>query len=146
MKICSIDNCNRKHKAKGLCIYHYYRSDEVKQRDRKRYQNDIEYQRQRSREKGMRKRSYHTKYSMERNKRFAEILGLKYTQFIYQLQKKKQEVKERDHNNCQVCNKPSQIVHHLLYRQFYPKLTLNSNNMIALCNDCHYHTHGRCLN
>ena len=143
MRLCSIDNCNRIYKAKGMCMYHYNRSDDVKQRDRQRYQNNIEYQRQRSRIKNKKTQKYHTKYTMDRNTRFVKLLNITYTQFVYQLQQLKKKVKTRDDNTCQTCGGSPDIVHHIIHRQYYPKLTLNENNMITLCKDCHKQVHGR---
>lgn len=55
-------------------------------------------------------------------------------------------IRKRDNQLCQVCGDKGTQSHHIFYQKHYPKLALNFNNGITLCNDCHYHVHGRCLN
>jgi len=44
--------------------------------------------------------------------------------------------------NCQTCgSKENLIAHHLFYKAMYPELSLNENNGICLCKECHYELH-----
>lgn len=54
----------------------------------------------------------------------------------------KRTIQKRD-KNCQICGGENDLqAHHILYREYYPKLTLNTNNGILLCRQHHYETHG----
>ena len=51
-------------------------------------------------------------------------------------------VLKRDGYQCQLCTNQAVVSHHILYKSLYPNLSLNKNNGIALCLNCHYETHG----
>ena len=51
-------------------------------------------------------------------------------------------IKKQNNNQCQTCGNEAQHAHHILYRKNYPELQFNINNGIALCQKCHYETHG----
>lgn len=52
-------------------------------------------------------------------------------------------VYKRDGLRCQICGTiKSLCIHHILYRQFYPKLKNNTNNGIVLCQLHESQTHG----
>jgi len=54
----------------------------------------------------------------------------------------KRTVQKRD-KICQVCGTDKNLnAHHILHRKHYPKLALNVNNGIILCNEHHNETHG----
>lgn len=58
----------------------------------------------------------------------------------------KGDIKNRD-KSCQICgNSENLISHHIFYKDHYPKLALNMNNGILLCNEHHNECHGVCLN
>ncbi len=44
--------------------------------------------------------------------------------------------------SCKICADKATHTHHLLYRQYYPKLALNLNNGIPLCTAHHNEVHG----
>jgi len=55
-------------------------------------------------------------------------------------------VKKRD-NKCQKCGSKENLeAHHMLHKAKFPELSLNINNGITLCLDCHYEVHGKQLN
>ena len=54
-----------------------------------------------------------------------------------------QTIRQNSNNKCQICGNPSNEVHHLFYKSFYPELSLNLNNGIALCYTHHYEVHGK---
>jgi 5-methylcytosine-specific restriction endonuclease McrA len=140
LRTCELENCTRKYKANGLCQYHYYRSDKYRELDKNRYKNNIEYERERSRIKSKNNRSEYNRRGIEYRTKIANILGLSYTQFTYQLQKTKKEVLNRD-ELCIFCGGNAEVVHHELERKDYPELTLTENNMVSLCNTCHKNHH-----
>lgn len=47
--------------------------------------------------------------------------------------------------SCKICADKATHTHHLLYRQYYPKLALNLNNGIPLCTAHHNEAHGKHL-
>ena len=141
MRQCSIENCTRKYRTNGLCQYHYNRSDKYKSIDQKRYRDNLEFQRERSRIKSRGHNPKKNQQSIEYRTRIAKTLGLSYTQFTHQLQLVKKFVLQRD-GFCVHCGDKAEIVHHELDRKTYPEFTLTENNMIALCIDCHKLHHG----
>jgi 5-methylcytosine-specific restriction endonuclease McrA len=54
-------------------------------------------------------------------------------------------IMKRDHYSCVKCGRPAQEVHHIkhLTREniWDPKITLNPDNLEALCRDCHFRQH-----
>ena len=61
-------------------------------------------------------------------------------------------IKTRDKQTCQVCGfnnskaDPRYLVaHHIIHKGTYPRLKLNPNNGITLCNVCERQTHGEGL-
>ena len=51
-------------------------------------------------------------------------------------------VKKLGHGLCQVCPNPATVAHHIIHKAKYPALSLNVNNGIPLCDDCHGESHG----
>ena len=141
LRTCELDNCTRKYKANGLCQYHYYRSDKYKTLDQKRYIDNLEFQRERSRIKSRGHKPKKNRQGIEYRTRLAKAVGLSYTQFTHQLQLVKKSVLQRD-GACIHCGDKAEIVHHELERKDYPELTLTENNLVSLCNMCHKIHHG----
>lgn len=54
-------------------------------------------------------------------------------------------VRMRDRYTCQKCGRPMQEVHHKIHLSkeniWDPKITLNPDNLISLCRDCHFRQH-----
>lgn len=48
------------------------------------------------------------------------------------------EIRQKDNNQCQICNKYGDEVHHIDYN----KQNANRNNLITLCDSCHGMTNG----
>jgi 5-methylcytosine-specific restriction endonuclease McrA len=58
----------------------------------------------------------------------------------------KSDIKNRD-KSCQICGSSTNLIsHHILHKEYYPKMALNTNNGIVLCNEHHNECHGVCLN
>ena len=140
MKVCIKDNCEGKSSVYGLCRPHYYRSEKYRELDKKRYRNNLESERQRSRIKN-KNYSKRNQKGIEYRTRLAKAVGLSYTQFTHQLQIVKKSVLQRD-GACVHCGDKAEIVHHELERKDYPELVLTENNMVSLCNTCHKMQHG----
>lgn len=51
----------------------------------------------------------------------------------------------RDRYVCQICGRPAQEVHHIVHLSklnvMDPKISLNPDNLISLCRDCHCAQH-----
>lgn len=138
---CKIENCIGESSVYGLCRFHYYRSEKYRELDKKRYRNNLEYERERNRIKSRTYNPERNRQGMEYRTKIAESLGLSYTQFTHQLQKIKKIILQRD-EFCIFCGDKAELVHHELERKDYPELTLIENNMIALCKMCHKIHHG----
>jgi len=141
MKVCIKDNCEGKSSVYGLCRPHYYRSEKYRELDKKRYINNLEHERERSRIKSRGYNPKKNKQGMEYRTRIAEAVGLSYTQFTHQLQLVKKKALQRD-EFCIHCGGKAEIVHHDLEKKDYPELALTENNLVSLCNECHKIHHG----
>jgi 5-methylcytosine-specific restriction endonuclease McrA len=58
------------------------------------------------------------------------------------------EVLKESHNECQICKAkglyvPATTVHHIRTVREAPWLALTKNNLLAVCDDCHYNIHHR---
>jgi len=51
-------------------------------------------------------------------------------------------VKKLGNGLCLVCNGTATVSHHIIHKAKYPALSLNINNGIPLCDDCHGESHG----
>ena len=72
-------------------------------------------------------------------------LSLNMTQFKIGMALKSWSQTVRKNNpNC-FCGKKADVTHHLLYKQYNPKLMLNINNGLPLCTEHHNEVHGRKL-
>ncbi len=59
---------------------------------------------------------------------------------------KRLEVLKEQHCECQHCKKkgifvPADTVHHVKFLRKHPSLALSNDNLLALCNECHYEIH-----
>ena len=53
-------------------------------------------------------------------------------------------VKDRDKWRCKICGTKKRVVsHHIIFKVYYPKLSLVNNNGITLCKPCEDQAHGR---
>ncbi len=62
--------------------------------------------------------------------------------YMYALLSWSATIKKQFNNQCQNCPSQSEISHHILHKSKYPALSLNVNNGIALCKNCHNEVHG----
>jgi 5-methylcytosine-specific restriction endonuclease McrA len=72
-------------------------------------------------------------------------LDLSFDAYQFALRKWSGFIRAEQNNKCQICFKEATAVHHIFHKVLYPKLSLNFNNGICLCNDCHNESHGKCL-
>ncbi len=51
----------------------------------------------------------------------------------------------RDHYLCVKCGRPAEVVHHKIHLNpaniWDPKVSMNPDNLVSLCSDCHYEEH-----
>lgn len=60
----------------------------------------------------------------------------------------REEILQEQHHECQLCKEkglfmPAVTVHHIKYVRQHPELALTKNNLIAVCEECHYDIHHR---
>lgn len=55
---------------------------------------------------------------------------------------KREQILERDHNQCKVCNGTDNLqVHHIYSLDTHPALKLENSNLVTLCSECHHKAH-----
>ena len=64
----------------------------------------------------------------------------------YSWQKKRMEIIERDHRECQRCRElgsfsKGEVVHHIKHLKEFPELGMDNDNLITLCFNCHNVVH-----
>jgi len=75
--------------------------------------------------------------------RLGGVFGLSKWVYNYALQCWALTIRNRDKHICQICGDKATFSHHLIYKALYPELSLNENNGISLCRNCHNEIHGR---
>jgi len=76
------------------------------------------------------------------HQKYGHSLGFpNWRKFKYALMAWSDTIQKREQNICQVCGNPSKDSHHLIYKSIEPKLSLNINNGISLCENCHKECH-----
>lgn len=67
----------------------------------------------------------------------------------YGWQKIREQIRERDNNECQDCKKKGKVtidqleVHHIKELEYFPELAIEPSNLITLCTSCHNKRHDR---
>lgn len=72
-------------------------------------------------------------------------LDLSFGAYQFALRKWSGFIRDKQNNKCQICFKEAVAVHHIFHKVLYPKLSLNLNNGICLCENHHNEVHGKCL-
>jgi len=72
-------------------------------------------------------------------------LDLSFGAYQFALRKWSSFIRDEEDNKCQICDKEAVAVHHIIHKVLYPKLSLNINNGICLCEIHHNEVHGKCL-
>lgn len=117
---CKIFNCNKDFHARGYC-YRHYKNYYYRKNPEKVLMGCI--------------RQY---------KKFGIVYNLSSKKYKYALMSWSRAVRKRDNYTCQICgkyNKEKTIAHHLIYRVILPLFSLNINNGITLCKECHLEIH-----
>lgn len=156
---CKIEFClNEKIKAKKMCEYHYNKEWRKNNPEKKKQYDKTKNLRHRDKINARHRKNWHLKnrWLKEKQRREKPEIKIKYLKSLVDYYQRNPEItsrwenqtwskfiKTRDKHICQVCQNNGNNAHHLLYRQLYPKLTLNTNNGITLCNKCHLEVHGR---
>ena len=118
-KNCTIKNCNNKHEAKGLCINHY-----IKKYSKEHPEVGL---------KGW------IKYLKKLGKYFDMTSGEYNSALICW----SRSIKKLDNYMCKNCSSKKNLnAHHIMPKIDFPELSLNLDNGITLCEDCHSEMHG----
>jgi len=131
--ICNIEECSNKYHSKGLCSSHYYKQRYIENPERKLKAN--------KKWAGLNPEKVFISSikTLEKCGKYFEMTG---NQFRYSFKIWSNIIKNRD-KYCQICNCTENLqAHHILFKQYYPKLALNINNGITLCVPCHEELHG----
>ena len=74
--------------------------------------------------------------------KYSKPFHLDSEKFGYMLSSLSKTIRDNDKNLCQVCNSNQDIhAHHILFKENYPKLSLNFNNGVTLCRTHHQEIH-----
>jgi len=154
--------CDNPHFGRGLCRKHYRQLKDVKEKENK---YDKKYY---SKNRGKYKKWWAKYYPNNResilkqrkkyNKEHPEIglkskikqlkkLGLVFKidnkQYIIALNLWSKTIKKRDNYTCKKCDSKENLnTHHIKPKSKYPELSLDLDNGITLCEDCHGKKHG----
>ena len=121
-KKCIINNCKNKHYGRDLCKYHYSRN-----------------YRKENPEKGL-------KLMNKYLSKISDYFSMNIKEYLWALELWSLSVRKRDNNKCQICGNTKDLnAHHIIHKIKYPQLSLNLNNGITLCIDCHYQVHDKKL-
>jgi len=63
------------------------------------------------------------------------------TEYNFALLSWSKSVKKRDNNTCKICGGVGDIAHHIEYKCRKPELSLDINNGVTLCSECHKDFH-----
>lgn len=128
---------------------HKVRAKISRQRNKiKRNEYDRTYRKQHKQELKEYGRNYFKKHpdkflssGIKHHAKFGLVFNLSSHAYKWALQAWSNVVQKRDGNKCQICDKPAEHSHHIIFKSFYPKLSLNTNNGIALCEPHHNEIH-----
>lgn len=164
-KMCSIVNCEGKHRSKSYCNKHYIRfmkyGDVLYIKSRMEYVNSLVNNSRTCTMENCEEKYYAKGYcGIHYRKWFKEKYPEKLLVAKIKYIKKGSDVfdmttavyghasvdwgniiKKRD-EKCKICeSKENLIAHHILYRHKYPEKSLDVDNGITLCTLCHYDYH-----
>jgi len=75
-------------------------------------------------------------------KKFGKLLNMNTWEFSWALMSWSRTIKKLDNNMCKLCSSKKDLrAHHIRPKHDFPKLSLDLNNGIALCNECHKKLH-----
>ncbi|KKN55050.1 hypothetical protein LCGC14_0586510 [marine sediment metagenome] len=154
--------CKTKHHAKGYCKKHYEKykfdkdPDKYRERKRKEYslnkklysEKNKRYRMKHHDKERNRKIIYNNKYperrlkaNIKQLKKMSKDFDMSTEKYQYARRSWSENIKDRD-NVCQICGNKAEISHHIIHKSIYPQLSLNLNNGVGLCKNCHYEVHG----
>jgi len=85
---------------------------------------------------------WQVQYPYTISSKISDILNIPHSEIAHKINTKNNECKIRDNFICQICGSKENLkAHHIFYKSKYPKLTLNINNLITLCEYCHNQIH-----
>ena len=133
---CKLINCDKKHHSKGLCLYHY--SKHHYKNNKEEIKNNIKEYRKNHPEVILRS-------SIKYLEKCGKIFNMNSMEYNWAINLWSKSVKKRDNYTCKICNFKGDTStlnsHHILYKRYYPKLSLDIDNGATLCIDCHKFIH-----
>jgi len=160
MRICKIIGCKDKHYGKGFCKNHYLKDWHKENFDHHKKIMSI-YQKKNPKKYAINNKRYHEKYPerrreyesnhpeqrLETMKRHLEKYGKSFSmnpyEYSYALNYWSRTIKKLDNFMCKNCDSTKNLhAHHLMPKNEFPKLSLDLDNGITLCEDCHSGIHG----
>lgn len=119
-------------------------TERIKQQKRDEYQKHRQSYIERA--KNWMKNNPHKRYliTKKHHTKIGKPFKITASQYKFALKAWSKLIQKRD-KVCQICGNVAEDSHHIFYKSLYPELSLNLNNGIALCLDCHYETHGKVI-
>ncbi len=153
MKTCTI--CSNEYMAKDLCLKHYREKnherilmlsskwgkehiERVKEKNKLWNKNNSE-KRKIWRENNPAKT---LQYSINHLNKLSVLFDMNSMEYKYALRSWSKAIKKRD-NICKLCNSKENLhAHHIQPKNEFPKQSLDLDNGVTLCKNCHYEVHG----
>lgn len=116
---CIVENCERKHFAKGSCKYHY----------------NLNYYKIYP-EKMLKSQKRHLE-------KYSKIFDMNSSEYVWALRSWGNTIKKLDKYMCKLCDSKENLhAHHIQPKAKFPEISLELDNGITLCKDCHKIVHG----
>ena len=170
MRYCSTKDCNNKYHCRGFCnkCYHKINKEKENIKYKEWYKNnkkkkriyfiknrdDINKRRRLSYRNSSKIKQYnkdwnknHPEVGLKAIKKYLKKLGKQFdmtsNEYQYALSLWSKTIKKRDNYMCKNCGSKENLnAHHIKPKSKYPELSLDLDNGITLCEDCHSDIHG----
>lgn len=141
--------CEESVYCKGMCKVHYdherYHLTQpyIKKKGRKYYKNNkikIDKYNNEWRKNNPEKVLVILKRHLEK---YGKLFNMTPNEYMYAVNSWSKTIKKMDNYICKLCNSKKNIqAHHIQPKQDFPKLCLELNNGVTLCENCHENIHG----
>ena len=145
MKLCNIKICYNKHYAKNLCKKHYYQKWNEKNPEKRRKiwntWNRLNPNKSMIWQKANPDKVFNS--IKKRLKKYGKQLNMTSLEYFYAIRSWSETIKKLDNYMCKNCDSKDNLnAHHIMPKNDFPELSLDLDNGIVLCDNCHGELHG----